>query len=580
MVKRSRIRVSRVALTRFAASGRRKLLALVAPEHGSESPPPVVYAFLVIGSVLLAFTQVVYRAGWPISHEGSAWIERVNVSRNAIAHFDLLPIWWPDGAVGLGSPLPLLYHKVFTLLVAWLSFLSGDIKHASLIVLMLVSVVGICGLRSLCTFAAGRSTSADVLALTFPHLGYSVTNWLVRGAFAEYVAMAFGVWLLAQCVRLLRPIEPSWLLAPIAALVFLAHSVVALYGGLLVLVALLMRVLLQRKRIRFPRQLALAAMGAAAALLPLMILMGFVAARANTSYLDSGPYRAASQFVAPWAYIWDAGYSWGRDWRPYTVQLDPLLLLALAGGALAALLGRLRRSRPAPPMEKAACAFLLLSLGLLAVLQLRMSAAFYERVPLMSLIQFPWRLLGLASPILVALLAQLCARTNRCLGRGGTEFSVAAAALMLATSPAIRPIQYEWLPAEVLALDRFPRNDEWREYWPARADKSPQVEAFLRDLVRQGVTDVGTGRCEGKERRSSEYLVRTFSVKCRGRSRVAVPVASFGLVSARHQGSGKKLKLIDARNDPRVIVDLGRGDHVLRIELPTVWRVLENAIFP
>lgn len=553
-------------------------------------PPPAglhfPYFIFVVASVALALTQLTYGHGWPLSHEGTAWLQRLNVVRHGLENGDLFPIWWNEGGCGLGSPMPLLYHKLFNIIAAPLIILTGAVKGSVLVTLAALSGFGIYGLRALCANTARPGIPASALALTFPHLSYAVTDWLVRGAFAEYAGMVVGVWLLAWCVGLLRSGRVTLSIVPLLVLSFLAHSVIALYALMFVALAVVILVFLPNTAtVREIRRLAVAAAGCVALLSPLLGLMAVVSGRANTGYLADGVYHPTRQYWDLARYVWDETYVWGADWKSYTVQLDlPLLASAAAAGAL--LVSQfVRRSPAAAAGDGAASAtyrgliFVVLSLALIAFLQSRASSAFYEHVPGAALIQFPWRLLSYATPLLVALVVWLHDRVDQIFGRRGTVAAVATAAFALVTSPALRPIRYEWLPPDVLTTSRMPPNFEWREYWPGRADRTAQVEAYLRDLTHLGVVDVDRRLCLGSEQHSDDYLVRRYVVRCTGRSTVALPVASYGLTTVERGGAtAARVEVLQERGDPRVRVRLGAGDHVLRVQLPTLWRIARTTL--
>jgi hypothetical protein len=548
----------------------------------------VPYGLLVLGSLLLAFSQIIYGQGWPMSHEGTGWLQRMNVVRNALSHGDIFPLWWSDGAWGLGSPMPLLYHKLFNFIAAPLSLVIGNVKDSVVVTLAILSAAGIYGLRRLCEQVTAPGWIPNVLALSFPHLSYAVTDWLVRGSFAEYAAMAVGTWLLAWCAALVRTGHVSRSIVPILVGMFLAHSVIAMYG--LLLVALALGIWLSRSAHRTKsqlRELGLAAALCLGILGPLLLLMGVVSSKVNTGYLDTGVYHPVRQFWDLSRYVWDENYVWGIDWRSYTVQLDTVLLLALFAAGVALAVVDFRNLKPrdsgrdsTPPLAAhrrgSALWFILVSLFVVLFLQTRAAAGYYNHVPGAALLQFPWRLLSFAAPLLVALVCSRFVRLQADTG-AGVRCAVATAVLLLVTSPALRPIRYDRLPESVLTSQRMPPSNEWREYWPGRADRTPQIEGYIRDLAHQGVSDVAKGRCFGSEMPSEEYLVRKFSVVCKDKSVVALPVASYGLSSVRADKG--RLKHSSVADDPRLRVELPAGNHVLRVELPTVWRLVPAFIF-
>jgi hypothetical protein len=514
-----------------------------------------------------------------MSHEGSGWLERLNVIRNAWQHGDWFPLWWKDGSCGLGSPMPLLYHKLFNFLAAPLCALAGSVKGGIVLALISLSIGGIYGLRALCVETGARGRSADVVALVFPHVSYAATDWLVRGAFAEYAGMAAGVWLLAWCQNLVRTGHPRATLVPIVALCFLAHSVVALYGGLFIAIAAAIVLMTAANKASLLRRLLSLGVGTLVVLSPLLILMGAISKRANTGYLAGDVYHPTKQFIDLSRYIHDKAFVWGADWRTFTVQFDLALTISLGVAVLAFLATWPRHWTDVDSQQRRSAFFLIGSLVVVALLQSRVAGPFYTHVPGAALLQFPWRLLGYATPIALALLSWLYAALESRVALPATRLALVTTVALITTSAVQHPIRYDWLGADVLVPQRMPQANEWREYWPGAPGGSPQVEAYIRDLAHQGVADVGAKQCEGREQATDRYLTHEYVVHCEGPSVVAVPVASYGLALVRSLGPrGERLEASTSITDPRLRIRLSGGDYVIRVELPTLWRLVGRFI--
>ena len=113
-------------------------------------------------------------------------------------------MWSSSDAAGFGSPMPLLYHKLFYLLAAPLSLITGTIRSADLLVVAGALVLGAYGM-----YALTRALAASRLAATAPGCvlivaNYTVTNWLVRGALAELTAAMLVPWPLRSFIGALR----------------------------------------------------------------------------------------------------------------------------------------------------------------------------------------------------------------------------------------------------------------------------------------------------------------------------------------------------------------------------------------
>jgi hypothetical protein len=517
---------------------------------------------------------------------------------SALRAGDLFPLWWNEGALGLGAPMPLLYHKLFNIVAGPLYLAAGSYRAAAAIAVFLFSVLGVYGLR-----AAGsvliEARASRWLALVFPHLNYALTDWLVRGAFAEFAAMAVGTWLLWWCLRLACTGQVERGLPLIALCLLLAHAVMAALGAVIVALAVLVRAVRHRaEALAVLRRLGAPAAATALVTAPLAILMLFTLGRVNTETLvrDFHPTR---QFVAVTRYVHDRRYRWGQRWEPLSIRIDAPLLLAVAAGLVAGA-RRLRRGAASPaaavPLtadrtegltEAQRCGWALLGGTVLVFgfLQFPPAAWLYLNVPGLALLQFPWRLLTYLAPIAVLLAGLAIDLGCRAWGRSPAPWTALLAVSMIATSPAFRPIRYEWIPARALESIRGPAPGQWPEYWPRLGRSDSEMAAMLEALRRRGVEDVGTGHCRGTVS-SGGYLAREHEIECREASVVALPVAHYGLervTVVTHPGTGPTLpapsgvrRAVAPRppDDPRLRVALPRGRHHLRVELPTVGRLL------
>lgn len=532
---------------------------------------------------MVALWPVLFAPGWPMNHELTAWAERLAVHASALRAGDLFPLWWDDGAFGLGAPMPLLYHKLFNMVAAPAYLLSGRFQTAAAATIALFGVVGVYGLR-----AAGsvviHERAGRWLGLIFPHLNYALTNWLVRGAFAEFAAMAVATWLLWWCLQLACQATVRRGFPLIATALLLAHSVIAFLGGVAVALAVLVGVAMNRAQaptilIRLIRPTVVTALITA----PLGLLMAFVLAHSNTAAFFLHDYHPTKQYVAWWRYVYDPGYRWGTAWQGFTVRLDAPLLLAVGVGLVAALLryalrrGTTDRGPVVSRVQRRAWVWLGAVVLVFGVLQLPVSSWEYLHVPGLSMIQFPWRLLAYLSPTLVIVAGLALDLGCSAWGHGPAPWAAALAASLVATSPALRPIRYEWIPGPLLEAIAAPEPQRWPEYWPRPKDSDPEPEARVASFARRGVEDVGGGRCRGAALRRA-YLVREYEVECVAGSIVALPVAGYGLerVELITPGQHRRAPIPAARthDDPRLRVALPPGRHRLRVELPTTGRLL------
>ena len=322
------------------------------------------------------------------------------------AAFDLLPIWSSVDAGGFGSPMPLMYHKLFFMIAGLLSVAGLSLKSADVVALWLFLVAGAAGLGLTVRALGGSRLAAAIAGCSLITANYTVTNWLVRGAVAEFSGAMVTAWALLFFVRSLQAgrMHPGLGVG--------ARSVVAGAFGA--------RLLRRTARWRQPG-LLLAAAGAApwSMLNPRTGWRAVACSRASSSRRTSRRWRCCragydfNRILIPYQPVNEfrpvprllLGASTGTSARTVsglTVQLDHAMLALLIVSARRA--GDQRACAPRPPapdtIVRAALPFLILAaFGML--LQLPVSSPFYLWMPGAAFLQFPWRLLALITPALI-----------------------------------------------------------------------------------------------------------------------------------------------------------------------------------
>jgi hypothetical protein len=350
--------------------------------------------------------------GWYPNHETYSGFERVESWRRAFASGDWLPLWTPFCNNGHGCPTPLMYHRLFNAVAALLAvFLGTDAGLRLAIVLVLI-------VAALGMHRAVRSLGAPVGlciggALLFVTAPYVLTDWLVRGAFAEFAAMAIMPWLLSGVICLARGENAGLELGVTTALLFHAHSVICFFVLPLLLIAGLVGLAAPRHREVTPEASSLRGWRKLRARFPVFFWAGSVVLRFTAAFVVlTGPFVMAiwlmsNQLTLEYLAVSHPARSYlplGRyvvdlydsvDPYGYSVEIGRWLLMLLV--AFAAVAWTLRAK-----LERAVIA---LGLGgLLYVWLLHPSSSgVYYGVPGAALLQFPWRLVVLLLPITVLL---------------------------------------------------------------------------------------------------------------------------------------------------------------------------------
>ena len=365
--------------------------------------------------------------GWPNNHEALSIFERAEGFRRAYEAGDFFPLWTPFCHNGHGSPWPFFYHRLFTTLSGSLAWLLGSTYRGVQLALVLVLFVGASGVAAAAR-GLGASPRVQVLvAFLLCFSQYAFFDWLIRGAAAELSAMMLYPWLLWACLRLHAEGRGGWTVGLALALLFYAHTVMFLYAFPTLAIAL--GFVLARRGWRT----TLVATGQAALVVlvlcaPYAVLLVRLGRYFNTDVL--GMFVPDKEFLPLWRYVWDSEFRWGRQWQGVTPELGRALLAGVT--VLAAVtLG----SRGSLRGRGTGLAFLSLAAGFYALLQLPLSAPFYRGIPFALLLQFPWRLVGFLTVLLVLVLGVL---VESSIQRGGWRRGLALAMAGLALLTGVR----------------------------------------------------------------------------------------------------------------------------------------------
>ncbi len=358
-----------------------------------------------------------------------------------------LPRWGPDFAHGYGYPILVFY--------APLSFYIWEGVHLTGLFGVVAStkatfaigfLLGAAGVYAYARALWGKPV-ALLAAVVYTFLPYHLLNIFVRAALAEFMAMGLLPWIALAFRRLVR--RPSLLTAAGAAgsygALLWTHNITALtFTPLLGLLILFELALVARERGWrgfFPREFLRRALPIAGSIalgvalgtaiwLPGLAEQGSIRIEqwAMQTYQYSDHFVLPSQLLSP---EWGFGYSVPGTGDGMSFQLGIAALL-LAGLGLVAM-GEARAPhegarRLAWEEGVALWLFFLISLVVLVALTLPVAKPLWDIGPLSTLIQFPWRVLAVAS-LPLALVAGQAARLVA--PRGGLTPGLALALLLV-----------------------------------------------------------------------------------------------------------------------------------------------------
>lgn len=505
--------------------------------------------------------------GWPFSHEGPAFAQRTLVYMRHWSWGDLLPIWSSADASGFGSPMPALYHKLFYLLAAPLVMLTGSFDAGLSLAIGLLLVVGAIGLDRLVASRGASPLACAVAGASLMAANYTVANWLVRGAMAELSGAMLVPWLLLAYLRALDSGRASVGLGVALALTWLSHSVLAYFAVLLLAGTYLMLALFGRApwSVLHPASLWKPVAVALTLMLPHALAMWALGGPYDLTRFLTAPLNPSHQFRPLHWYFWDRHWQFGHTVSGLPLQLD-LAMLALA--AVAAIAWAVRRASARGPLPAVAPLGVVAALCL--VLQMSWTEPFYLHVPGAVFIQFPWRLLALLVPALIAWAVVMADR--HLAGDRRVAVLVGAGAWMVAGSGAFVPLVDPRLSLDTVSLARVTFSG-FREYEPVGAPPAPEsLERIAQRWAAAGCTYV-------REQPDEEVRVVRLSTSCARQTMLPLPLYASPLHVVGTDGERRQAACFELDGAPRLCsAVVPAGQAVVTVTLPTLAGVPGAAV--
>ena len=526
--------------------------------------------FLLISAV--SIIPPLLKPGFPPNHEDETFVLRTMVYAKHFRFGDFIPVWASSDNYGMGSPLPSLYHRLFYLVSGLVYAITGNAKISIAIALIVFTSLGV-----YFTFRLLRSFGCSIQiamlgASTLPFLNYSVTNWLVRGAMAEYSAMML-IPLVLFLVK--KSLDQGLLYAPIGfafGCLFLAHSVVAYYLALIIGAVLVAGCLFRVIPWSFfsIKQIALSLLAFIAVTWWSLLPMMYFRQRFDVSRLLPEFLNVQFQFHSAREYLWDSAWSWSNAPQLFTVQMDIVLVLCIT---VLLLMRRFTRQHVG--------VFTILAVSLL--LQNGRSWRFYNIIPGAEFIQFPWRLSALSSVTLLILVF---------IGlKNMKTIALMVAVLTILVSGTWQRVNYysypdrletqnsrslsgyslslfgEYLPAEGSILTPDPTSSAVFSEWKPKIDDFIQTVNSEAQCSLKRMTPIGESR-----------LV-SFTATCDQPSLVALPVfaTSVHSVSASRAGIDRDC-IIERDSQSLCVVKLPEGITEVTVHMPTFLSVISRLL--
>ena len=349
------------------------------------------------------------------AHDGSHSVSYLVEFDQAIRDGLIWPIWGPDYAVGFGYPVWLVYAPLAYFVAEFFHLLGFGLTVAVKLTWAFGFLLGAAGMYRLARRWWGPAAGL-IAALAYTYAPYHLVQIYVRGALAEFLALAWFPWVLLAFVELWddpRPRRVAWAALALGALM-LTHSqapvmYVPFLAGFVLFKALTFRPPAGSHTVR-ARLKPLLWSGVAFALggllgsifmVPLLLERRFIA---DLSWLHD-TYYYGRHFVFPSQFLsafWGFGYSVEGAADGMSFQLGLMQVLGAAVGALAVFSRSGRGGRRLP--HRLDALFLVVLSAATIFLMTPAAKPIWDALPLVNLMQFPWRLLALTT-VTLALLA-------------------------------------------------------------------------------------------------------------------------------------------------------------------------------
>lgn len=551
--------------------------------YGVSAQGIVFFLFASIFSIL-PLSLVIFTDGWPVNHEMQQFFIRTYVWADHIRAWDIFPLWSSSDAYGYGTPLPTYYQKLFHSVNALLFIAFGSIKAATVTTLFCFFMSGIYGLRASLRYLVRNKELANIFPLVFPLTSYVVTDWLVRGAMAEMSAIAIVPWVIWWCIKVLKTNQISYWIILIFPALFYAHNAIALIALIFVGVAIILMCLRRTQIIELIRnswrKCIICGAGVAGLIFPSLILQSMMNADYNPADKIDDVYNIQTSFQQPGKYLLDREYVWLQSGVDYTIQLDIVLWLSIIAATVGLVVCTLFKREGRLPVRDVSVWVITLSLCIYLLLQLEVASIIYEAIPILALIQFPWRMLSIITPLLLLILGVLVDHVYRAVGysRESPILFYGPFAAWTILYVALSPVAYVD-QIERMSIINHPSGAVYAggEYLPVTYTNQGELlgnEDMLtlyRDLT-QVLPDARIIELDG----ATESTVRNFRVNSDDKQEIALPISYSRYM--RVIGNGKPLRIVRNLHDPRLRVVVPAGEVYIKVELPTVRRVIYSAL--
>ncbi len=363
------------------------------------------YSILLIPffSILAGFT-IFFRDGWPDNHDGNAIFTRGKIFFDLIVnHHNLFPMWTVYGNHGLGSPMPFFYHRLYYYLISFINLGFDDILLSVKLSIPLLLLAGGTAVYLLIKKIFDNKLYGIIGSGLYIFSNYLYTDWLVRGAAAEFTALIIIPWILLGFLQIAGGFKKRYflLLGFYFSLLMYAHSLIFIFSFFL---WIFFFIAYRKEWKKFFPGLLLFLLPVILIDLPFIIPYYRLIDRFNLK-IAATIFQVKNSFVQFSRYLFDDWYIIGANRENFSVEISRFYFIPLFLFSLFCII----KSKKAFPVQLKDIykdhyiRFTAFALLFYLVLQMNFSLPFYQLIPFLNYIQFPWRLLSIITPLSVIL---------------------------------------------------------------------------------------------------------------------------------------------------------------------------------
>lgn len=347
----------------------------------------------------------------------------------------LWPRWSPDFSFGYGYPLFNLYAPLAFYLAEIIQLLGFGFVTSIKIMYVLATIGAGLSMYGFTSRLFG-SRSGLLAAVVYMYAPFHLVEIFVRSAYAEFVALAvipLVLWTFTELIAAPTPRRAGLAALTYGMLVLTHHSTFFTFSPFLAGYILFLLVARARLNLKVLLRGTIYAAGAgllglalaAIYLVPLVSEMRFIKIEQWTSgsynYLQHFVYF--SQLISP---AWGYGYAGPGPVDDFSYQLGIVIITLMSFALLFVLPHR-------PPHYGTALFFLGATIGLVLLMS-PLAEPIWQVLPIASLVQFPWRLLGMTAFTMSIVAGSLLARPVQPLAPAlpATQQAISAPVLVLA----------------------------------------------------------------------------------------------------------------------------------------------------